>query len=236
MPKKKPKLVTRTLKAELNPALKPIAKTIGWMRNDIWHRFGALAGAKEDTRKLRSKCVPLYKHLAVDGTIRSENTMDTLNNIKAYREAAKAKVRKAIYKRTEKDNDEQIRLYNLLMENRWREDNFLHRQMRKHFRHGKIRRRNQFVVMADMHIEEVVDGKLNIIIKISRKHGEDIRLVTNSTGKGVNLQKRNLRIVIQEDHVKIHYAFDKGPVALVERRPSESTKVTALPWPPVMAI
>ena len=71
MSKPKPRLVTRTLIAESNPALKPIAKTIGWMRNDIWHRFGALACGNHDVRKFRSQCVPLYKHLMVDGSIRS---------------------------------------------------------------------------------------------------------------------------------------------------------------------
>ena len=203
-------LVTRTLTADPHPDLPRIAKIIGGMRADIWQRFGGLKAVCQDPIRYKSQCSERYKHLNVDGTIRNQTMIDTLNDIKAFREGAKKKVRRAIYRRAEGDDAEVARLNGILNSAQWRSDNFLHRQMRTHFRHGKIHRRNQFVVRSDKHREAVVDGKLMITIHIAAKFGSDITLTTNTSGDGVDLSRKNLRIVLREDHVEIHYAFEKG--------------------------
>ncbi len=148
-------LVTRTLTADPHPDLPRIAKIIGGMRADIWQRFGGLKALRQDPIRYKSQCSELYKHLNVDGTIRNQTTIDTLNDIKAFREAAKKKVRRAICRRAEGDDAEVARLNGILNSAQWRSDNFLHRQMRKHFRHGRIHQRNQFVVRSDKHCEAV---------------------------------------------------------------------------------
>lgn len=38
--------VTRTITAQTNADLAPIAKVIGGMRADIWHRYGGLASTR----------------------------------------------------------------------------------------------------------------------------------------------------------------------------------------------
>lgn len=114
------------------------------------------------------------------------------------------------FQRAGSDKTEAKRLYTLLKNNQWVKDPFLHRQMRKHFRHGRVHHRNQFVVRSDKHRESVIDGKLVITIHIAKKYGDDIQLVTSSTGAGVDLSGKNLRIIIRDGFVEIHYAFDKG--------------------------
>ena len=83
--------------------------------------------------------------------------------------------------------------------------------MRKHFRHGQFHNGNQFTVRSDKHTETIVDGRMVITIRIAPKHDEDIRLVTNTSVEGFDLAGKNLRIVLRDSFVEIHYAFDKGP-------------------------
>lgn len=203
-------IVTRTLIAAPHPDLAGIAKIIGGMRADIWHRYGGLASTRGKLINFKSECAGRYAQLAVDGTVRNETTIDTLNDIKASREAAKRLVRKDIAKRAGSDKAEAKRLYTLLSSNEWVRDPFLHRKMRKHFRHGRVRHRNQFVVRSDKHRKSIIDGKLVVTIHIAKKYGDDIHLVTSSTGAGVDLTGKNLRIIMRDGFVEVHYAFDKG--------------------------
>jgi transposase len=205
-----PMLVTRTLTADQPGALRHVARIMGGMRADIWHRFGALKGIGRSVPSIRPDIPKLYGLLPVDGTIRAETAKDVLNDIKAFEAAAKQKVRQAISRRAGDDKAEAKRLYGLLKRDLWEVNNFLHRQMRKHFRHGQARSGNQFVVRSDKFSTAVVDGKLSITIRIAAKHGEDITLFTTTNGDGVDLAGKNLRIVLREGFTEIHYAFDKG--------------------------
>jgi archaellin len=126
-----------------------------------------------------------------------------------YKSAAMVKVRQAIYART-KDKTEQKRLYTLLRDDKWQTDNFLHRQMRKHFRHGRSTVANQFIVRSDKQTSKVVDGRLSITIRIANKYSINITLTTTSSGKNVDLTGRNLRIIVKGDCAEIHYAAEKG--------------------------
>ncbi|MHB8365544.1 MAG: nuclease/transposase family protein [Acidithiobacillus sp.] len=131
-----------------------------------------------------------------------------VNDVLLYKAAAMQKVRQTIAARTT-DSDERKRLYTLLRKDQWLTDNFLHRQMRKHFRHGKSRVANQFVVRSDKYTTEVVDGHLTIVIHIAPKYGAPIRLTTTSSGKNVNLSGSNLRIIVKDGCTEIHYATTK---------------------------
>lgn len=203
--------VTRTLQADVPDGLHSICNALGYVRADIWRRFGAFGTVGKSANDVRKEISAsrLYADLAVDGTIRNETTKDIVNDVLLYKAAAMQKVRKAIAARTE-DEAERKRLYTLLRNDQWVTDNFLHRQMRKHFRHGKSHVANQFVVRSDKHATEIADGYLVIIIHIARKYGESIRLTTTSSGKNVNLSGSNLRIVIKNGFSEIHYATAKG--------------------------
>lgn len=230
--------VTRTLIADVPTGLAPVCKAMGFLRGDIWRRYGSLQNAGRSaqdirleisaggrasrgieraiyvdaagkTRKVAMKGCGLYDALPVDGTIRGETMKDVVNDILTYKEAAKLKVKKDIWKRTD-DPVERKRLFTLMKADKWLEDSFLHRRMRKHFKHGVSHASNQFVVRSDRHSSEVVDGRLVVTIRCARKFGEDIKLVTTSTGKNVDLTKSNLRIITKDGFSEIHYATDKG--------------------------
>ena len=204
--------VTRILEADAPPSgLATLCETMGFVRADIWRRYGALGNVGKSNQDIRAEiaAAKLYNALPVDGTIRNETTKNIIDDVLMYKAAAMAKVRQAIYVRT-KDKAEQKRLFTLLRNDEWQTDNFLHRQMRKHFRHGKSAVDNQFIVRSDKQASKIVDGQLAITIRIAKKYGDDITLVTTSSGKNVELTGRNLRIIVKDGHAEVHYATEKG--------------------------
>jgi transposase len=203
--------VTRTLQANVSDGLDDICKAMAFVRADIWRRFGALGSVGKNADEIRKTITTanFYGALPVDGTIRAETTKDVVNDILTYKAAALVKVRQAVAART-KDNAERKRLYTLLKSDQWLADNFLHRQVRKHFRHGVSHTANQFIVRSDKHSSAVLDGQLVITIRIAPKYGSDIRLITTSNGKNVALKGSNLRIILKDVFVEIHYATDKA--------------------------
>ncbi len=151
----------------------------------------------------------IYDSLPIDGTIRAETTKDIVNDILTYKAAAKRKVRQAIAKRAG-DENERKRLHTLLKRDGWLADPFLHRQMRKHFRHGKSEVANQFIVRSDRYSTDVIDGNLVITVRIARKHGDNIVLTTTTNGTNVDLTGSNLRVILKEGFTEIQYATEKG--------------------------
>ena len=200
--------ITRILHTETNPEVLALCKHVAGIRADLWRRYGALGTHGRSAGDIRKVAVSLYSALPIDGTIRNETCKDILNDIYTYRAASEAKVRQAVFKRTT-DATERKRLFTLLKRGEWLSDPFLHRQMRKHFRHGVAKCTNQFVVRSDRVQTMMVDGKLCIQIAIASKYGKPIVLTTNSTGRNVNLSNSNLRIIAKCDAVEIHYCTEK---------------------------
>jgi len=182
---------------------------MGFVRADIWRRFGALGTIGKNANAIRKEisAAALYDGLHVDGTIRAETTKDIVNDVLLYKAAALVKVRQAVAART-KEAAKRKRLFAALKSDKWLSDNFLHRQVRKHFRHGKSSAANQFVVRSDKHTSVVVDGNLVVTLKVAQKYGGHIALVTSSSGKNVDLTGSNLRIVVKDGFTEIHYATE----------------------------
>lgn len=203
--------VTRILRADVPEALNLICKTMGFVRADIWRRYGALGTVGKSVNDIRKEisAARLYAALPVDGTIRNETTKDIVNDVLLYKAAAMQKVRKSIAARTTGEAERKS-LYTLLRKDQWLTNNFLHRQMRTHFRHGKSQVANQFVVRSDKFNTEIVNGYLTIMIRIAAKYGENIRLTTTSSGKNVKLSGSNLRVIVKDGYTEVHYATSKG--------------------------
>ena len=89
--------VTRTLQANAPDGLLCICKTMGFVRADIWRRFGALGSIGKNADAIRKAITAdnFYGALAADGTIRAETTKDVVNDILTYKAAALVKVRRA---------------------------------------------------------------------------------------------------------------------------------------------
>lgn len=203
-------LVTRILHAqsESMPDLQAICKTMGYVRADLWRRYGALGSLGKDACAIRREVTAngWYQDLPVDGTIRAETTKDVVNDILANKAAAKQKVRSAIHRRTN-DESERRHLYRLLRKDEWMQNSFLHRKMREFHVRGVSHCDNQFVVRADRFTSQVVDGSLVIDLRIAM--GEPIRLITRSNGQKVDLKGSNLRIILNGDTIEVHYATQK---------------------------
>ena len=127
---------------------------------------------------------------------------------RSYKASAKEKVRKAI-KIKDVSTECKKELNKKLSQEQWLQDNFLHRQMRKHFKHGRSEVNNQFIIRSDRHTETIENGLLVISVQIHKKYGGIVKLITNTNGKNVNLKNRNLRIIDKEKYYEIHYSFDK---------------------------
>lgn len=205
--------VTRTLYATPSslPAIRAVCKAMAFVRADLWRRYGALGNIGKSAADIRKEVTVggWYAGLAVDGTIRAETTKDAVNDILTYKAAACAKVRQAIAKRAS-DAVERKRLFALLKGDRWLEDGYLHRMMRKHFRHGVSSCCNQFIVRSDKHESCIAGGRLTVTVRVAKQYGQPIVLTTNSSGKGVDLTGCNLRIILNGDLVEIHYATGKS--------------------------
>ena len=203
--------VTRTLLADVPAPLAGICKAMGFVRADIWRRFGALGTVGKSAGDIRAAITSTACHsgLPVDGTIRNETTKDIINDVLLYKAAAMTKVRQSIAAHTS-DPVERKRLYQLLRDDEWLTDHFLHRQVRKHFKHGKSHVANQFIVRSDKHASSIVDGKLVITVHVAKKYGGDITLTTTSSGKSVDLTGCNLRVIVKGGRTEVHYATDKG--------------------------
>lgn len=203
--------VTRTLQADVPPALAGVCKAMGFVRADLWRRYGALGSVGKNANTIRKEisAASLYDSLPVDGTIRAETTKDIVNDVLLYKAAALVKVRQAVAARTQ-DAAERKRLFTALKSDDWLADNFLHRQMRKHFRHGKSRVANQFVVRSDKHSSAIENGRLVLTIHIAKSYGSPMHLTTTSNGKNVNLKGSNLRIIVKDGFTEIHYTTEKS--------------------------
>jgi hypothetical protein len=206
--------VTRSLVAVTPVALEDMLKPLAFLRADIWRRHGGLGteGYSRSARSvslLRSECAKRYGGLAMDGTIRAATTLDVLQKIMAARAGAEQKVRRGIHARAGSDKAEARRLYGLLRDGRWTADPSLHRQMRKHFRHGSSKAPHEFIVRSDRHSEAAIDGRLVITVQIAKRFGDDLAFVTNSSGACVDLTGKNLRVCVSGERTEIHYAMDR---------------------------
>ena len=126
--------------------------------------------------------------------------LDALGDIHASREAAKVPVKKAVWRRTEGDEEERKRLYALLKQNRWTEDSFLHRHMRKRWKGGTSRVTNQIVLEPGAYTAKVRHGRAWVHMQgMERGRRIAIPLREKHTPSG------QLRILLQDNgQLEIH--------------------------------
>ena len=197
---------SKNLNKEKFNRLVHIASLLGKVRTTVWHQYGSLNGVNKTHRQVRDQWVAENKQFDVPARLWKETLRDTFDDISMYREAAKVKVRKAIFKRTN-DKQEQKQLYTLLRQDRWIEDNYLRRMMRKHFKHGSTSVTNQIILDTDCYTGFERKGTAWIDV-MSLIHGQRIAipLSTNRVPFGT------LRLIIKNDKVEIHYAIEEDDV------------------------
>lgn len=180
--------------------LTEIAKRLGALRTELWDRYGSVAGVGLEQRELRDQWLADKRPFDVPARLWKETLRDTMADVALYREAAKVKVRRAIPAHT-KDKCEQKRLYTLLKADRWLEDSFLRRMMRKCFKHGHTSVANQIILDTGCYTAFEHGSKAWIDV-MSLERGQRIAIPLNTTVK----PDGTLRLILRDGKVEVHYA------------------------------
>jgi len=176
------------------------AEKLGNIRSTVWHDFGSINGLEvKSDRQIRDQWLKEKRQFKVSANAWKETLRDSFGDIKAYREAAKEKVRKIIYKKTKQP----IELYKQLKSEQWITNNYLHRLMRKHWKHGKNHTNNQIIVRSDNYTTFHKGGRVWIKIPSLQK-GKRIPIPLNTTIE----PSGTLRLILNDGIVAVHYTID----------------------------
>ena len=183
-----------------------IAALCGRVRADAWQRCSGLTAASRSTYAIRNAWMAEgYDWHGLPARLGKATLSDALGAIAAARDAAKVPVKKAIWHRTRGNPEERQRLYSLLKRNRWDEDSFLHRRMRKKWKGGTSHCTNQIVADAGSYTTKVWHGRAWVYLQ-GLERGQRIAIPL----RGTHLPTGTLRIILQDDgQVAIHYAVDE---------------------------
>ncbi len=183
-----------------------IAALCGRVRADAWQRCSGLSTAPQSVYEIRNAWMAEgYAWHGLPARLGKATLSDALGDIAAARDAAKVSVKKAIWHRTMGDGEERHRLYSLLKRNRWDEDSFLHRQMRKKWKGGSSHCTNQIVADTGSYTTKVWHGRAWIYLQ-GLERGQRLAIPL----RGTHLPTGTLRIILQDDgQVAIHYAIDE---------------------------
>ena len=186
-----------------------LAVLCGQVRADAWQRCSGVSTVFHSAYDIRDAWMAEgYAWHGLPARLGKAALADTLGDIAAAREAAKVLVKRAVRHRTRGDNAERQRLYSLLKQNRWTEDPFLHRQMRKQWQGGRSHVTNQIVADSGSYTTKVWHGRAWIHLQ-SMDRGQRIAIPL----KGTHLPSGTLRILLQANgQVEIHYAVDEEAV------------------------
>ncbi|MEO3863913.1 transposase, partial [Acrocarpospora sp. B8E8] len=192
------------------------------MRSLVWRKYGSIAGVGLSDRMIRDQWM-------ADGTASTfgvlanawkETVRDAVADIKAGREAAKVKVRRAICDGVP-DKERRKRLFAAIKRDRWTADPYLSRLMRKHWRRGRNRTANQIVVRSDQYRAYRLAEGGNIWLAVpglERRSMVTIPLNTAVAPTGT------LRLILREDRVEVHYAIEDSDLKS-SKRPCGTAKV-----------
>lgn len=197
--------------------LAEIAARCGRLRTEIWDRYGTavgVAGVGLSHREIRDAWLAEGREFGLPARVWKQTLSDVMSDIQACREAAKVQVRRAIWQHTG-DKQERIRLFSLLKSDRWTEDSYLRRMMRRYWKRGHTRVRNQIVLDTQCYKSFELKGKvwLSITGLVPRQR---IAIPLNTTVSPTG----TIRLILREGRVEVHYAVDEQEVT-VTRPPGE---------------
>jgi transposase len=198
------------------------ARRLGRVRSEVWQRYGSIRGVGSGLRdrQVRDRWLADGTHMqfGVLANAWKETVRDAMADIGANLAAVKVEVRRGIIRRTN-DPAERKRMFTALKADRWAEDPFLARQMRKHWKHGRNRTHNQIVVRADQH-HTVTDGRGRLWLAIpglERRRMVRIPLSTTVAPTGT------LRLILRGGRVEVHYQIDASQLRSSQRPCGDAT-------------
>ncbi|RKZ59260.1 MAG: transposase, partial [Candidatus Parabeggiatoa sp. nov. 2] len=184
-------------------ALNEIASLCGSIRTEVWRNYGSIGGLGAKFRPVRDGWIA-DKHVSrLPQRIWRVTLSDTLDDIKANREAAKEKVIRHIFINID-DKDKRKELFKKLKNDSvWVNDPYLRRLMRKYWKHGINHTFNQIVLEPGSYKCFSYHGK-NYIEVISLKRGKRIAIPVG-TNYSITGQ---IRLILREGQVEIHYTIN----------------------------
>jgi len=183
-------------------ALTEQAIRLGPIRTEVWQRFGSIKGIDLRDRTIRDRWIKEGRQFNVGATPWKQTLCDAIGDIKACRESAKFDVKQAIRRHTN-DKIEQKQFYTLLKSDKYLDDRYLSRIMRKYFKRGHNHTHNQIMIRSDDYTVFTLNGKVWIKIpSLIKGKRIAIPLSTNVEPKG------NLRIILRNGKVEVHYAVE----------------------------
>jgi hypothetical protein len=214
---------SRDLNAGKYAQLAEQAARLGRVRSVVWQRYGSVGAAQMRDRTVRDRWMGdgIGASFGVLANPWKETVRDTMVGIRASREAAKVKAREALRRHTADDQERQ-RLYGLLKSDRWAEDPYLSRIIRRHWRRGHNHTVNQIVVRADQYTTWTLAEGGNVWLAVpglERRSRVAIPLNTTVAPAGT------LRLILRgSGRVEVHYQVDTSTLQSA-RRPCGTARV-----------
>lgn len=179
------------------------AKLLGRLRMEVWQKYGSISGVGMKDRTIRDFWLKEKRNFVpLTANAWKETLRDTIADIALYQEAAKVKTKQVIRRHTS-DKDEQKRLYRLLKSDKWTENKYLKRIMRKYYKHGNNHTYNQIIVRSDNYTSFQKNGKGWISIPSLTK-GKRISIPLSSC----QCPHGTLRIILANNKMDVHYSTD----------------------------
>ena len=196
---------SRSLNAGKLAALTEQAERLGRVRAEVWQRYGSVAGARLSDRQVRDTWMAAgHTEFGVLATPWKETLRDAMGDIRASRDAAKVKVRRAVSHRTT-NPVERKRLFTALKADEWAADSYLSRMMRKHWRRGHSHAVNQIVVRADNYRTFTLAGGGDVWLAIpGLLPRETVKIPLNTTVA----PSGTLRVICRDGRAEVHYQVD----------------------------
>ncbi|MCM0676990.1 transposase [Micromonospora phytophila] len=197
-------------------ALVEQARRLGRVRSEVWQRYGSTSGIGSGLtdRQVRDRWLAggMHQRFGVLANAWKETVRDAMADMAASLASAKVEVRRAILRRTG-NPAERKRMLTALKSDRWADDPFLARHMRKHWKRGKNRTHDQIVVRADHH-RTVADGRGRLWLAVpglERRRTVRIPLSTTVAPTGT------LRLILRGGRVEVHYQVDASQMRSSQR-------------------
>ncbi|WP_405643882.1 zinc ribbon domain-containing protein [Streptomyces sp. NBC_00019] len=198
------------------------ASQLGRVRSLVWRQYGSVAGVGVRDRAIRDGWLRdgTAAGFGVLANAWKETVRDAVADITANREAAKAKVRRAIIRHTA-DDDERKRLFTALKYDTWTTDPYLSRQMRGHWKHGRNRTHNQIVVRSDQYKTFTLAEGGNVWLAVpGLERRQLVRIPLNTTVEPTG----TLRLIIRGGRIEVHYQMDDSALKS-SRRPCGTREI-----------
>ena len=144
-------------------------------------------------RTIRDNWLKQGKKFKVGATPWKQTLCDAIGDIKACREAAKFDVKQAIRRHTQ-DKAEQKRLYTALKSDKYLDDRYLSRTMRKYFKRGH----NQIIVRSDDYTVFTLGGRVWVKIPSLIK-GKRLAIPLSTTSHNLGRKKLDKQAVKQTE-------------------------------------